>query len=272
MIKSIIVPTDFSSCAQNAADYAALLAMEADAQLLIFHSAYVRFSEGAMLVDYSDQIRSISEEYLSEELSRLKSKFPQLGSKVSTRLVLGTLDEELNHLVKKEAHDLIVMGTKGRSAWEELLLGSETARVIDSAKVPVLAVPPSFEFGDASKIVFASSLEEKLSEQDEHLIRLFMGEDAEIHVYPPYEDYLDMDPEKEQQLLNEFHHHFKQYIDLDLSFNSNHVDSIEGYAESLNADFLVVRKTHQPFLKELFRVSVSKGLSYRAKMPLLVLR
>ena len=271
MIKNIIVPSDFSPCAENAADYAAGLALKTGAQILLFHSAYVRFSEGAMLVDYSDQIRSVSEEYLSQEVDRITKKYPQLSTKITSKLALGTLDEELNHLIKKGGYDLIVMGTKGRSAWEELLLGSETARIIDAAKVPVLAVPPAFAFGTAEKIVFASSLEERLSNADEQMVRTFMGDTAEIHIYHNYEDYTDIDPEKEQALLNEFHQHFKQYIDLDLSFNTNNVDSIEGYAESLGADFLIVRKTHQPFLQELFRVSISKGLSYRAKMPLLVL-
>lgn len=272
MFKTIVVPTDFSVCAQNAANYAVSLALQNNSNVILVHSTSVRFSEAGALMDYSQQIKQVSQEYIKEEQERIIRLFPKIEGRISWRISIVDLDIEIKELEADLEADLVVMGTKGRSGWEEILLGSETARIIESARIPVLAIPANYGYSKAREVVFACSLEEQLSSTDKQLLSLFIHEKAKIHLYHNYKDYLDMDIEKEQQLLKEFHRYFKQYIDFQLEFNTNNVESIEEFSKSVHADFLVVRKQHKSFLKDLFSTSVSKGLSYRAKMPLLVLK
>lgn len=53
----------------------------------------------------------------------------------------------------REASDLIVMGTNGRSGMARAVLGSVTERVVRQSTTPVLTVPPSAELRDSNELI-----------------------------------------------------------------------------------------------------------------------
>lgn len=55
--------------------------------------------------------------------------------------------------MKEQKIDLVVMGTKGASGVTEILIGSNTADVIEKCHCPVLAIPAESDFKTPTKVV-----------------------------------------------------------------------------------------------------------------------
>jgi nucleotide-binding universal stress UspA family protein len=65
------------------------------------------------------------------------------GVDVTTDVIQGGPSRTILDYVDDRGVDLVVMGTRGERDVERLLLGSVTERIVRSAPIPVLAVPPN---------------------------------------------------------------------------------------------------------------------------------
>ncbi|HNU35172.1 MAG TPA: universal stress protein, partial [Methanomassiliicoccales archaeon] len=73
-----------------------------------------------------------------EAMEFVKKEAEALGVKVTTRIEEGSPSRKIVDLSAE--HDLVVMGTLGRTGFSKLLLGSVAERVVRFAKCPVLVV------------------------------------------------------------------------------------------------------------------------------------
>jgi nucleotide-binding universal stress UspA family protein len=60
-------------------------------------------------------------------------------------LLFGEPYIELIKYAKEYGIDMIILGVRGHTLWDKLMVGSTTDRVIREAPCPVLAVPPMEE-------------------------------------------------------------------------------------------------------------------------------
>jgi nucleotide-binding universal stress UspA family protein len=60
---------------------------------------------------------------------------------VRQKVELGTAYSNITDLAEREAVDMIIMSTHGRTGLDHILLGSVTEKVIAHAPCPVLAIP-----------------------------------------------------------------------------------------------------------------------------------
>jgi nucleotide-binding universal stress UspA family protein len=132
--KTVLFPTDFSHAGDAALAYAASLARDTGAKLIIAHveeplPAYV--GEGYYGVPNPP----------NPELRRmLEAVKPPGDVRYEHRMLLGEPAAEIVNLAAKEKVDMIVMGTNGRSGFSRLLMGSITEQVIRRAPCPVLTI------------------------------------------------------------------------------------------------------------------------------------
>ena len=144
MLKKILVPTDFSACADAALERAALLALECNAELILLHvrdELLFVAPDGFSYLPaqaYKEHERQI-EEQLAEQAKRLGAR----GVRVSARNVFGRPQPEILRVADAEQVDLIVMGTHGRRALGRLFLGSVAEHLTRRARVPVMTVHAS---------------------------------------------------------------------------------------------------------------------------------
>lgn len=144
--KHILVPVDYSVHSKNSLEYAAGLAERFGAKLDVVHvwdrptyvpETVVVVKEGESK-SLADMIRENAEREMREFLASVK--LPK-GVVVSERLLSGepatTLVEELS----RGAHDLVVVGTHGRTGITHLILGSIAEKLVRTSPVPVLTVP-----------------------------------------------------------------------------------------------------------------------------------
>ena len=139
MYENVLVPTDGSEPAENAARQAYEIADRFDATL---HSLFV------INVDENTPLNLSAEpvvEGLREEGERLTTEVAE-GAPESVETVTaveqGNPDEQILEYADREGIDVIVMGTHGRRGLDRFLIGSVTEKVIRQAECSVLVTQP----------------------------------------------------------------------------------------------------------------------------------
>ena len=138
--KNILVATDFSGCADSAVQYALGMAHRYGSKLHVVnvlpHMPFVEASEPD-----PERIRSSAQ----HKLANLAEGFQNI---THTEIVQeGEVDEVLADLARRQAIDLIVLGTEGRTGIGKFLLGSVAEEVFRSATCPVLTTGPHMTRG-----------------------------------------------------------------------------------------------------------------------------
>lgn len=142
VLKNVLVATDFEAASEAALVYGRALARTFGASLHLIHVAENQFLRASAtdpaLLNFAQQ-RALAERLTTEDCDRLNA-----------RAVLKTSDSPSDAIVnyaRTMSIDLIVMGTHGRSAMAQLLVGSVAEHVVRTAPCPVLTVRhPEHEF------------------------------------------------------------------------------------------------------------------------------
>ena len=134
----ILLPVDGSAHADQALGYAIDLVRELDGHILLLfcHRPFPK-------VIGEPYFQSIITRTLEDAQERLKpycDKLLRAGTRFEDRIMEGPAGKTIVHVAVIEKCDLIVMGTRGRSDLQGLLLGSVTHRVLQTAPCPVVVV------------------------------------------------------------------------------------------------------------------------------------
>jgi nucleotide-binding universal stress UspA family protein len=143
VIRSILVPTDFSDDAERAIHAALrlLAPLEQDAQLTLIHAfnlpiEYTAYGPIPTSIHFLRDTGLEAERRLQEMTEGLARE----GLTVDWVAREGDPASVVAAEAEARGVDLIAMGTHGRSALSHLLLGSTTERVVQNALCPVLTV------------------------------------------------------------------------------------------------------------------------------------
>ena len=140
MIKTILWPTDFSKEAKDSLLYARAFAKAFSADIVALH-ALPDFSLGLFDAAYPmyQEILHRTEALKKRARSRLERIGENNGPAFKKVLVSeGSAYHRIIEAAQAEKADLIVMGKKGQSALDKILIGSVTSQVLRHAPVPVL--------------------------------------------------------------------------------------------------------------------------------------
>lgn len=137
--RKILFPTDFSTASNSALEYAASLARERNALLMIVHvqEPPTIYGEGAFYYGVPEP----DAELLRNMLLAVKPHDPAVAC--HHRFAQGMPAEGILGVAKQENVDLIVMSSHGRSGLSRLLMGSVAEEVLRGAECPVLIVKPT---------------------------------------------------------------------------------------------------------------------------------
>ena len=86
------------------------------------------------------EVASYLRERSEEELKPVRKWLDAAGVKYQVEIRTGHVAQEIVHFAEKGKFDLIVLGSKGRGAVADLLLGSVAQRVLAGASQPVVLV------------------------------------------------------------------------------------------------------------------------------------
>ena len=145
-IRTILVPTDFSTHAAKALEYATGLAKSLRAKIDLFHAYDAPLVEltpyhFAIPVSVLEEVRDAA----LEQLEELRQKVAADGVEAAAHMREGTAAEAISSAANDLGADLIVMGTRGLTGLNHVLLGSVAERTIRVAPCPVLTVKDPVE-------------------------------------------------------------------------------------------------------------------------------
>ena len=140
-VRTILVPIDFSSHADAVLEWAAHLAEEHGAKLVLLHAYHlpVEFTAlGSMPI--TPQLFSDAAEQARAQLERVAAPLRTGGVEVETVAREGYPPTVIEEEAATRRVDLVAMGTHGRTGLRHLLLGSTAERVVQHVTCPVLVV------------------------------------------------------------------------------------------------------------------------------------
>ena len=135
--RKILVGYDGSPTAQKALDIAFGMARSEDSKILVV--AVARPPEPATRVETAGILES-AEEHFDRDFERIGARARELDVDVDTVVMVGHPTEQLLHRAESEKADLIVVGRRGVSAFERMLVGSTSEKVLRYAHCPVMVV------------------------------------------------------------------------------------------------------------------------------------
>jgi nucleotide-binding universal stress UspA family protein len=148
--KIFLVPTDFSTCARNAAEAALTLAKSFSGRVVFFHVLDLNPSYTiayAHELGVSVPIAPPSPEEIEPDWEAFLSGLPLENLDWEKSTEEGQAATAIVGKAKNIQADMIVIGTHGRSGLPHMLLGSVAENVVRTASCPVLTIrPEAFQF------------------------------------------------------------------------------------------------------------------------------
>ena len=277
-MKRILVPTDFSKPAMIATEVAADIARKAGTELTLLH---VIEEDTGNSINVEGQVSADSgwEEKLftMKMIEKAKKQMAKLvedpkleGVKVRQELRVGSPYHGMNKIITEKKVDLVVMGTSGRSDFEQMIIGSNTEKVVRRANCPVLTVHNKPASKDFKEIVYATSMDkeeevfsrivratQKLYDSTIHLVRINTPGNFQRDVV--VKKYM-LDFAKKLQLKN---------YTLNVFNDVSEEEGIIYFADSINADLIAMSTHGRTGFAHVLAGSIAEDVVSHSKRPVL---
>jgi nucleotide-binding universal stress UspA family protein len=274
----ILIATDFTESSNNALKYADTIFRN----WYGMPTSYILLHAFKPLVPYSNtpSMPVINNEALEKEL---KNKLEALKldllkhidneSKVESYFGQGSLNKVIQNVLVEENPDLIVMGTREKSAFQRMTVGTNTIEVADTVSCPILAVPREAEAKDLLNMVLVTDLKALASEKKSFTLleRLSNLGKSTLSVLQIYESEKEMQQSENKeksaihnQLVNVKHNH--------ASLVSDKVyNGINSYLKEHKPDLLILENKKSGFFEQIFHNDPTEKMVYHAQIPVLLL-
>jgi nucleotide-binding universal stress UspA family protein len=271
-IKNLLVPTDFSGFAEHALDTAAVLARKTGAKIHLFHRAHIHpewgdlTEVGRTLYPQSQQIVDDVERRFEE----INADPRYAGLEMEGVYASGNLIERVEEYVEECGIDLVVVGSHGASGFKELLIGSNTQKIVRFSHCPVLTVREKSPL-EFRNIVFISNFEADALPAFRKVLDLGSLFDAHYHLLHIEDPGLFA---AAQQRLEDATEPFiaecpPHRVTRHLFPHEDVEEAIMSYIKGLEADLVsAVHYGNEP-LRRLFRFSLTEALINHLDVPVL---
>jgi nucleotide-binding universal stress UspA family protein len=143
-LDNVLIPTDFSACADHALSHALQVADRFGARLHILHVVNELDPDWYGITDAQERAVKLRDQIKEEARDRLEKLVPgkkeyDIETTVSLQLSFDVADSIREYVDQREI-DLVVMGTHGRKGLDRLLLGNVANKLVRHAPCPVMTV------------------------------------------------------------------------------------------------------------------------------------
>ena len=275
-MKNILVPIDFSDQAKYAAKVATDIAKLTNSKIYLLHM--LELPTG--VVDPSNFGSSNNNPTTLLFLKRAHEKFENFkklpffeGIKVEDSVQFHKAYDGIINESKKQNVDLIIMGSKGTSGLEEMLIGSNTEKVVRNSNIPVLVIKREVNNFKIKNIVFASNFEQKSKVTFQNILDFTSLFNARLHL-------LKINTIHNFETTKESSDAIRNFVnDFDLGdytlniYNDISVETgILNFANVIDADVILLNTSGRRGLAHLFTGSIGEDLANHAKLPVVTFK
>ena len=268
-MKKILIPTDFSKCANNAVDFGLEIAKKSKAEIHFIHIQRTPVDWKKLRKEQEKNFpETLHEIGLAKgELTKLKSKGKKAGIKTTTTLVFNNHD--ISTVLRDYENDFIIIGSHGTKGFKELI-GSNTQKVVRQLSSPILVVkekPKNLKFKD---IVFASNFEKGVHQPFHKVIEFADLMEAQIHLL-----YVNMPFQFEESDQIEFV--MQNFLEkcprgtcsINIYNALNEERGIQKFAEKVNADLIALTTHGKTGFIKMISPSITESLVNHSNVPIL---
>lgn len=268
--RKILIPTDFSENATTALNFATQIGKELNFEVFLLHSYHVPVYHAQHQPDtYAQIVHTIKE----NSLLKLKEEEIALKQKLGDRKVHiihkeGLLVDVIKEVIEEEEIDLIMMGTKGSSSFDEYVVGSNTAAVVENTHCPVFVIPSKAVFHPINRILFATDFQFDDLLSIERLVPLAKAYDADLKVVH-ISDNLNQDEDKIEWLQEIANNriNYNKISFTNIEKNNSTLNTLNQYITDEKIDLFALNSTSKNLFKRLFTGSVSRDMLYHSHIP-----
>lgn len=265
-MKKILFPTDFSSTAENAFQYAINIASSYDAEIIVLHIAESKMKEEYLREDnfYKNQEIKMREIIKNHQINDLK---------ISFQIDRGNLLDVVHNTISDKNIDMIVMGTNGASGIGKKIWGTNAVDVMESVHIPVISIAHQAEYKGIKKIGITTIFKDSDKKIIEEVLKIAQYFNAKVNIVHIMEYGGNMD--KKELFVNEKINEWK------LLFNNENLEFIIKKSEDIKKeiiqtikedeiDILVTAKKNLSFIDSLFYPSITSSLISSGKVAMMV--
>ncbi len=285
-MKRILVPTDFSEQAGYAMDLACQIANKSNIELVALHvldhTGLFDFSAGSSSyplmgnpagLELDQNFLELLYNNAEEKCKNFLKPYENKSLKITQKIKIGSAFHYITEEIEDNNTNLVIMGSKGASGFEEVLIGSNTEKVVRHAKCPVLTVKTKVNLKEVKNIVFATDFHEEGAQVADELKKLQEVFHAKLHLV-------------RVNTPNNFetNRRIMEHVDSFISENkiSNYSvniynekveeDGIIFFAQDINADLIALATHGRSGLLHLLSGSIAEDVVNHAQRPVWTFR
>ncbi len=280
-MKKILVPTDFSEQAGFALDFAFQIAGKSEAEIYLINivdypGMYTAWGGGMNVIGGAEPpFDSFDETFITNMMDRSREELRSMSRERKSQEVrvhpiveIGNPYFVINEKIEQEKINLVIMGSKGAAGLEEVLIGSNTEKVVRHATCPVITIKQKRDFTQIHKIAFASSFEGDQSHVVEELQKLQEIFQASLHLVKIN---TPNNFENTRTIIREMQDFVAKYqinnYDLNIYNDFMEEDGIIYFAQDIEADMIALATHGRTGIMHLLSGSIAEDVVNHAKRP-----
>lgn len=274
IMKTFIVPTDFSETSKNAAIFAAQVASTVqDSRIILYHEFdnYVSGSDSSPLSDEPEARKTIA----NLALQNVKAAMQQAAGSVQITCIAeeeSSFIKSVEKFVQDKMADLVLMGITDTTGIEQTLFGSNTLKLVNKNICPVMIIPPDARFKGIKNVAFATDYKDiKSSSPTKNIHAVLDLFKPTVHVVNVNEEdvqvsagYLE-ERNALESILEGYHptfHFIRQ---------ATFAEAISGFVSDKQIDLIITVPRKHSFFSNLFQASHTKQLAYHSEVPIIAI-
>lgn len=299
LTNNVLIPVDFSDHSNLSVTIGFALAERLGLNVTLLHTfASPYFSDGfgnvsdpSGLESGDDGVSEVEEIQATSAIEReSKRQMKKFADKISDKISAGELpdihfstfveeglpEEVILEYTRATPPAVVVMATRGKSRKEEELIGSVTAEVLDTCRVPILAVPEDYKFisiADIQKLVFFCNLNQNDLLSVDTLMRMFSYPDVDITLVPVSQKTSAEAIKKIADLQEYFSANYPtgQFHTANVPTGNDFRAHMENLIRDKHIEMLVVPNKKKNIFSRLFNPGIAHRILFEKDIPILAL-
>jgi nucleotide-binding universal stress UspA family protein len=276
-MKKILVPTDFSKTSIIALETAFDIAKKAGADIYLLHVVEEATPDSYLISgewqkdNWDDRLFTFKLlEKAKKQLEKLVQEPRFSAVKLVGELRLGNPFHGMNAIIAEQKVDLVVMGTRGQTNLESMVIGTNTERIVRHSRCPILTVHKKPASTDFKNIVYATAMskdEEVFSRIVKRTQQIYNSTIHLVRINTPGDFQRD-------RIVKDYMNKFAKSLQLknftiNVYNDLNEEEGILYFADSIDADMIAMATHGRTGFAHVLAGSIAEDVVNKAKRPVL---
>lgn len=271
----ILVPVDFSKKSECAVKIAAQIGKKINSEIHLLHlvelpSGIIDMGAGS---NFSIPASMMYLRKVKEKIINLKKIFFDTDQIIKHAIKFENPFEGIKNYAIKNNANLIVMGSKGVSDFEEMIIGSNTEKVVRTSNIPVIVVKTDANKFKFKNLIFASNYDEENKAAFKDFLAFAKKFNSKIHLLKintisNFESSF-VTNEKIKNFIKDFD---LQRKTINIYNDISVVKGIINFAKEIDADLIALTTHGRSGLSSLFNGSIAKSVSKNVLRPVITFK